>query len=58
MALLKGKRMAFRAFESEIFSNRKESEKSEQSINGVKYNSLDHESHKLSKIFFIQKIFK
>ena len=49
MALLKEREMVFKAFENGIFSKRKESEQSEQSIDDVKYNSFGYDTYKLSK---------
>ena len=49
MALLKGKEMEFKAFESGIFSKIKESEKSEQSSDGAKYNSFGYYAYKITK---------
>ena len=49
MALLKGKEMVFKAFESGIFSRIKESDQSEQSSDDVKYNSFGYDTYKLSK---------
>ena len=39
----------FKAFESGIFSKLKESQQSEQSYDGGKYNSFGYDPHKLSK---------
>ena len=49
MTLLKGRKIAFKAFESGIFSKPKESKKSEQLSDDVKYNSFDYDTHQLRK---------
>ena len=49
MALLKGKEMVFKTFESGIFSRIRESDQSEQSSDDVKYNSFGYDTYKLSK---------
>ena len=49
IAILRGRGKVFEAFESGIFSKLKESEQSEQSNDGGKYNSFGYDTHKLSK---------
>ena len=49
MALLKGREMMFKAFESGIFSKLKESEQSEKSHDDVKCNSFGYDAYNLSK---------
>ena len=49
MALLKGRKMVFKAFEIGIFSKLEESEQSEQSTDDLKYNSFGYDTNKLSK---------
>ena len=51
MALLKGREMVFKAFESRIFSKLKESEQSKQSSDDVQYSSFGHDAYKFSKTF-------
>ena len=53
--------MVFKAFESRIFSKLKESEKSEQLSDDVRYNSFGYDTYKLSKKIkrcFIGKYFR
>ena len=49
MALLKGREMMFKVFETGIFSRLKESEQSEQSSDDVKFNSFGYDTYELSK---------
>ena len=60
MTLLKGRKIVFKAFESGIFSKPKESKKSEQSSDDVKYNSFDYDTSITQKIrkYLIVKYFK
>ena len=49
MALLTGRGMVFKAFESGISSKLKISKQSEQSNDDLKYNSFGYDTNKLSK---------